>query len=250
MEMLIVVAIIAILIAIAIPIFSYQLERSREATDSANERSAKAMALTEYMTDATQSAFVKYFDAASGTLTDPDLNPNPAPYGQGTDAGAISEDHRGKWISCSVTADGILTMTWTDGGAFSGNTLPGLSSNLITEMNKLLKTGELKNETSATYNGNSYKYSAMDFNYGYTQIGSDKLGTLLSNAGLSSEQLATLKNGNAKVYYSNDKSSVTGIAYDDPNDSTKEILLYPDGSTLSVDKGINEGYYGSILAGV
>ena len=42
MEMLIVVAIIAVLIAIAIPIFTSQLENSREATDAANIRSAYA----------------------------------------------------------------------------------------------------------------------------------------------------------------------------------------------------------------
>ena len=42
MEMLIVVAIIAVLIAIAIPIFTSQLENSREATDKANLRSAYA----------------------------------------------------------------------------------------------------------------------------------------------------------------------------------------------------------------
>lgn len=42
MEMLIVVAIIAVLIAIAIPVFTGQLENSREATDAANIRSAYA----------------------------------------------------------------------------------------------------------------------------------------------------------------------------------------------------------------
>ena len=42
MEMLIVIAIIAVLVAIAIPIFANQLENSREATDAANIRSAYA----------------------------------------------------------------------------------------------------------------------------------------------------------------------------------------------------------------
>ena len=41
-EMLIVIAIIAVLVAIAIPIFANQLENSREATDKANIRSAYA----------------------------------------------------------------------------------------------------------------------------------------------------------------------------------------------------------------
>ncbi|MBE5896680.1 MAG: type II secretion system protein [Lachnospiraceae bacterium] len=41
-ELLIVVAIIAVLVAIAIPIFTTQLEKSREATDAANIRAAYA----------------------------------------------------------------------------------------------------------------------------------------------------------------------------------------------------------------
>ena len=41
-ELLIVVAIVAVLVAIAIPVFSAQLEKSREATDAANIRSAEA----------------------------------------------------------------------------------------------------------------------------------------------------------------------------------------------------------------
>lgn len=41
-ELLIVVAIIAVLVAIAIPVFTTQLEKSREATDLANARSAYA----------------------------------------------------------------------------------------------------------------------------------------------------------------------------------------------------------------
>ena len=47
MEMLIVIAIVAVLISIAIPVLSSQLERSREAVDLANVRSAYAQVSTE-----------------------------------------------------------------------------------------------------------------------------------------------------------------------------------------------------------
>lgn len=50
-ELLIVVAIIAVLVAIAIPVFTTQLEKSREATDLANIRSAYAGLVTTYMED-------------------------------------------------------------------------------------------------------------------------------------------------------------------------------------------------------
>lgn len=46
-ELLIVVAIIGVLVAISIPIFSSQLEKSREATDLANVRSAYAKIMAE-----------------------------------------------------------------------------------------------------------------------------------------------------------------------------------------------------------
>ena len=50
-ELLIVVAIIAVLVAIAIPVFTSQLEKSREATDMANVRAAYAEVVSKYLTD-------------------------------------------------------------------------------------------------------------------------------------------------------------------------------------------------------
>ena len=52
-ELLIVVAIIAVLVAIAIPVFTTQLEKSREATDIANVRSGYAALVTNYLADGT-----------------------------------------------------------------------------------------------------------------------------------------------------------------------------------------------------
>ena len=48
-ELLIVVAIIGVLVGISIPIFTTQLEKSREATDIANLRAAKAAAVSLYL---------------------------------------------------------------------------------------------------------------------------------------------------------------------------------------------------------
>ena len=50
-ELLIVVAIIAVLVAIAIPIFTTQLEKAREATDLANVRAAYAEVVAAYIED-------------------------------------------------------------------------------------------------------------------------------------------------------------------------------------------------------
>ena len=51
MEMLIVVAIIAILIAIAIPTFASSLNKARVATDEANIRAGYASVMTDVLTD-------------------------------------------------------------------------------------------------------------------------------------------------------------------------------------------------------
>ena len=55
-ELLIVVAIIAVLTAIAIPVFTSQLEKSREATDLANVRSAYAEQMSAYLTSNNKTA--------------------------------------------------------------------------------------------------------------------------------------------------------------------------------------------------
>lgn len=50
-ELLVVVAIIAVLVAISIPVFSVQLEKAREATDAANIRAAYAEVVTAALTE-------------------------------------------------------------------------------------------------------------------------------------------------------------------------------------------------------
>lgn len=51
MEMLIVVAIIAILVAIAIPTFTGSIEKAKKATDDANFRALKAIITAAYLSD-------------------------------------------------------------------------------------------------------------------------------------------------------------------------------------------------------
>lgn len=68
-ELLIVVAIIAVLVAISIPIFSSQLEKSRLAVDQANVRNAEAAASAEYLSSGTSDKLEYYYDASSGKVT-------------------------------------------------------------------------------------------------------------------------------------------------------------------------------------
>ena len=76
-ELLIVVAIIAVLVAISIPIFTSQLEKSRESVDAANLRSAYAECSAEILTvDSSKTKIVyKQVDpkqTTSGWVAKPD----------------------------------------------------------------------------------------------------------------------------------------------------------------------------------
>ena len=62
-ELLIVVAIIAVLVAIAIPVFTTQLEKSREATDMSNVRAAMAEVTTQYLADGAKSSYSAHVTA-------------------------------------------------------------------------------------------------------------------------------------------------------------------------------------------
>ena len=69
-ELLVVVAIVGILVAISIPVFTAQLSKARKATNQANLRAAKAAAIADYLTeksDATDDVTYNY-DMTTSTL--------------------------------------------------------------------------------------------------------------------------------------------------------------------------------------
>ena len=68
-ELLIVVAIIAVLVAIAIPVFTSQLEKSREATDISNIRSAYAEITTGLLTGDLKEEDNTIIVGSAGTAT-------------------------------------------------------------------------------------------------------------------------------------------------------------------------------------
>ncbi len=68
-ELLVVVAIIGILVAISIPVFTAQLSKARKATNLANLRAAKAAAVAEYLTGEKEGEATYNYDIASGKVT-------------------------------------------------------------------------------------------------------------------------------------------------------------------------------------
>ena len=108
-ELLIVVAIIAVLVAIAIPVFTTQLEKSREATDMANVRSAYAAIVTGWLDNGSaNSVTVEAQQKVAGWQT------SPQPYLEIMDGTSISKKTFnavvGGVYTVAITAAGVVTV--------------------------------------------------------------------------------------------------------------------------------------------
>ena len=123
MEMLIVVAIIAILIAIAIPTFTTQLEKAREAADIANIRSKYSEAMVKYLDGATKDG------AADTSATTPEMTQTKAGWDHvkwpdylGTNK---PEPTKGETVTVSVDAEGKVSCAVTGAGGAGGGAAAG-----------------------------------------------------------------------------------------------------------------------------
>ena len=123
-ELLIVVAIIAVLVAIAIPVFTSQLEKSREATDISNIRSAYAEAMAEYLSSGADDAY--YSEVSLKQQVDGWQNKeNNTLYTRinGKEEPVTIDDSivgKGKTVYVNVAADGTVTVTATPVGTKVG----------------------------------------------------------------------------------------------------------------------------------
>ena len=141
-------AIIAILIAVSIPLVNNSLERAREATDAANERAFKAELSVCYLQskytnesgeqEFTPGAVYKY-DAANGILTTGNIDNG---YGKSTKIKGVDEkDRTGMVLFGTVDAStGMVKMKWADKSA-------NASTDTITNGTDLISPG-LANDNS------------------------------------------------------------------------------------------------------
>lgn len=118
------------LVAISIPIFTSQLEKSREATDVANMRAAKAAAVSAYLSES-EPVWKKaadgtisftgtvYYDATNGVLKD--AKTGITGYGKGTNTNAGNTElgyapgtaTTGQIIQVVITqASGEVALSW------------------------------------------------------------------------------------------------------------------------------------------
>ncbi len=114
MEMLIVIAIIAILVAIAIPTFNSSLNKARVAADEANIRAKYAEVMTEFITEGNDTAVSSGPIVMTGSTAEEGVNI----------AGITVQWEKGNSIYVHIDADGNVTINKTA----PTNTTPGANS--------------------------------------------------------------------------------------------------------------------------
>ena len=116
-ELLIVVAIIAVLVAIAIPVFTQQLEKSREATDLANIRSAYGQAVTEYLSNGGHA--VKVTVEAKQTIANWQSDKDQASTSIGVDMTVSGGTSGTKAVTVPANANGSYVLGIDDNGSIT-----------------------------------------------------------------------------------------------------------------------------------
>ena len=132
-ELLVVVAIIGVLVAVSIPIFTSQLRKAKVATDLANIRAAKAAAAAQYLTSDETGTAIYNYDAGAGVVyvsTDTTHSAtNISAYGKTSDPAAADgfdvndkDSHVGKIVEITITGDtatnnATTTYKWVAGKA-------------------------------------------------------------------------------------------------------------------------------------
>ena len=119
-ELLIVVAIIGVLVAISIPIFTAQLRKAKVATDQANARAGKAAAVAAGLDKQSDSALTYYYNAKTGVVSD--KQDGIAAYGKTDDAkgsdniegvtGDTAQDLRKDIVKIDIGTDNTVTVSW------------------------------------------------------------------------------------------------------------------------------------------
>ena len=104
-ELLVVVAIVGILVAISIPVFTAQLSKARKATNLANLRAAKAAAVAEYLTSESEGTKNYNYDISTGkaTVTDNKVATTERKLDDSDTSSGTAVDGSDKYTKFSVT---------------------------------------------------------------------------------------------------------------------------------------------------
>jgi len=124
-ELLIIVAIVGVLVAVSIPIFTNQLEKARRATDMANMRSAYAVLNAGVLDGEYKQGETYYYDALASTLISGvpaksygKANSDASTWWSSVGIGTASGVPKDRVLQIKMNEDGAVTFTW--GGAYAG----------------------------------------------------------------------------------------------------------------------------------
>ena len=233
MELLIVLAIIAILIAIAIPTFSGQMEKSREATDLANVRSAYA------------ELMVKVNEADGATAINVELKQKTADWQTKlpitiagiTYNGTDTQNWVGKPVPggiCAVSYDSAKGVIFTWGGTSSG-----ASSSV-----KPTYTGDLKNTESflkgSFHNRNTGTMQTNEAFFSNRQFNVNGVDVTARVYYAGSKAFQDVLNGYTPKPATYDKSPFFGVEATGAATNTSQGFAY---YTYGADGSINEFTY-------
>lgn len=243
-ELLIVVAVIAVLVAISYPIFVRQIEKSREATDIANMRGAyAAISYAELSEEEIDGQPISYYTATHPlyyTLDGKLTSKKPTSYGEGTriDGETIvnidanhnydtNTDYTDKVITCWFN-DGVAYIYWSEGGTSSNPSTPTTPTNSYD--GQTVKTAEIPStiksgEKFSVKTGSMYTYEGKKY-------------VALSDAELN-EWYAPTPDNASWLYLSPTSKVVTSSSTDSDGRITVALKagdIYSDGSNLYIRK--------------
>ena len=166
-ELLIVVAIVAVLAAIAIPIFSTQLERSREATDLSNVRAAYAEVMSDALLGTNRMAFVDLKQTQTGwQMATEEVGIGGVPYGAAEQW--IGEPKKGG--VCTVTCDPetyLVKLNW-DSTDVSGESASPLAGKTMAQTGGTVSDPAMGNIQNVTTSNNTLTWTSNSNTSGST----------------------------------------------------------------------------------
>ena len=241
-ELLIVVAIIGVLVAVSIPIFTSQLEKSREATDLANMRSAKAAAVAEWMSGDMSGSVEYVYDAASGRAYNRTEKSSVAGYGKSskpassfsdeTVTGTPNENGTANFVTVIISESGAISYRW---GSSYGSAWSALSNTKIEADNWYGWQNQYKTVKQAKYNEVLSSNSAIARKEADIDILNAFANTFNS---MTVEEAKSILGDN--MYNRADKNF--GILFSYQVDGSYSIRVTPDGATNNTDYLNSIGY--------
>lgn len=249
-ELLIVVAIIAVLVAVALPIFTSQLEKSREAADVANIRSAYAELCTQvidgnYSAECTV-ALVQREDGWTNEDLSEVLSILGSVEGEPTALGScvLSYDQAEEVVLISFDGTGAGGGGKTHSSSPRRELMKSIAGGLKKGLGELIPDGKHEQALSCLHhddwtasNGdhvvvNELNISESNLNAGvYWNPSKHTWGELLTEAGVDYSQLG---NQNGYVYLDSSLNPVSVSYYDE--DSNYCYTFISDGVTVKMDR--------------